>query len=178
MAGFDPNNPFETIRFRNQSHRYFMVDFGLPRFSEIDSYDVLWNGHYINYFETARLYYGKFMQIGTDAFERHGFQIPVYSYNVNMRNAVVAGQSIRVGVRPVSFKKGLIDLFHVLIADGEIKAVGHIVHAVIETKTRSIPYPMPPIVVNIVGQFFAPFIEEMEDFGFKRLSPLSLPLQP
>lgn len=180
MATFNSKEPFEKIKFRNQVNRYFMVDFGLPRFSEIDSYQVLWNGHYINYFETARQYYGRHMNLGTAAFERYGFQIPVYSYNVNMRSAVMAGQNIRVGVRPVSFKKGLIDLFHVLLADDEIKAVGHIVHAVVETTTKSIPYPMPPIVTEIVGQFFAPFMDEMEDFGFKpnSASALSFPLQP
>ena len=154
---------FEMIKFRGGTEKYFVVDFGYPRPSEIDFYQVMWNGHYINYFETSRLYFCKHIEMTTEVFDRYGIQVPVYSYNVQMRNAVLANQKIRVAVRPVSFKKGLLELFHVLIADDEIKAVGTIIHAVIETKTRAIPSPMPEVVNNIIEKMFEPFAPAPKD---------------
>jgi len=52
----------------------------------------------------------------------------------------------------------------------EIKAVGNIIHAVIEKDTRSIPYPIPDLVTNIVAKVFKPFTEEM-DLGVSKHKP-------
>lgn len=160
MPTYNQQNPYEKIKFRGQEMTYFLVDFGMPRFSEIDAYQIMWNGHYINYFETSRQYFTAHLKMGTGLFEKYGFQTPIYSYSVQMRKPVTAEEHLRVGVRPMSFKKGMLDLFHVMIGDGEIKAVGNIVHAVIEKETRSIPYPMPEIVNQIMGRIFAPFESE------------------
>lgn len=167
MATYNLENPFERVKFRGQERKYFMVDFGLPRFSEIDGYQVMWNGHYVNYFENSRVYYNDYLKLGTQLFEDYGFQVPVHSYNVQMRNVVVSTDRIRVGVRPMYFKKGLLELFHLLMVGNEVRAQGSIIHAVIMKDTRMIPYPMPPIVNQIIGRIFAPFKEDLDpkDFG-------------
>lgn len=162
MPQWNAENPFEMIKFRGKEQKYFVVDFGYPRFGEIDGYNVMWNGHYINYFETSRFYYSKYMNLTTKVIEDYGFQVPIYSYNVQMRNPTLQNDRIRVGVRPVSFRKGMLDLFHILLDDKEIKAVGNIIHAVIDKDTRTIPFPVPDVVNEIVGKFFAPFAEEVD----------------
>lgn len=160
MPYYNKENPFEMVKFRGREMKYFVVDFGLPRFSEIDAYQIMWNGHYVNYFESSRQYLAAYMNMGTGLFEKYGFQTPIYSYNVQMRNPVTAQEHVRVAVRPMSFRKGMLDLFHVLMANGEVKAVGNIVHAVIEKETRSIPYPIPDVVNEIIGRIFAPFSDD------------------
>lgn len=161
MAGYDTiemkQNPYENIAFRRREHKYFVVNYGRPRFSELDSYAIMWNGHFVNYFENARQLLGRHTGLDTRLLEEYGFQIPIHSYTVKMRTVVEANDDMRVAVRPLSFKAGLIEFEHLMLVNGEVRATGTTTHAVINNETRSIEYPFPEIVWDVIKRVFTPF---------------------
>jgi YbgC/YbaW family acyl-CoA thioester hydrolase len=154
-------NPFEEIGFRRAVEKYFVVHYGPPRFNELDSYAILWNGHFVNYFENARQQLGKATGLNTRLLEEAGFQIPIYGYNVKLRKPVEANDEMRVAVRPLQFKNGLLEFEHMMMVCDEIRALGNTTHAVIDKKTRSIAYPMPDLVFEIVNRVFSPFAKSV-----------------
>ena len=49
------------------------------RFNEVDSMEVVWHGHYIQYFEEGREAFGEKFGIGYNQVKAHGFTIPIVS---------------------------------------------------------------------------------------------------
>lgn len=156
----DPENPFDWIEFRRKKYKYFVVEYGRPRFQELDSYAIMWNGHFVNYFENARQQLGRFTDLNSRLLEEYGYQIPIHSYHVKMRKPVEANDDMRVAVRPVSFKSGLVDFEHLMLVNGEVHATGTTIHAVLDMKERQIVYPFPDIVWEIVTRVFKPFEDD------------------
>lgn len=152
--------PYEMITYHRRSERYFVVEYGPPRFSELDSYAIMWNGHFVNYFENARQQLGRVTGLNSRLLEEYGFQIPIHSYTVKMRKPVEANDVMRVAVRPLQFKGGLLEFEHLMLVNGEVRATGTTNHAVIEMKTRSIVFPVPQLVTEIIARVFKPFKEE------------------
>ena len=145
------NHKFETIKFRGKSHKYFIHEIGLPRFNELDSYSVVWNGHYVNYFETARLalckYYGFDMKILSDL----GLYLPVSSYSLNIRNPVFAQDRISVAVTPLTLEESsVMDFFHLLIVDKDIRAYGTVRHAAMSKESGSIFLKLPDEILEVL----------------------------
>jgi acyl-CoA thioesterase FadM len=151
------NGPFQDITFQRRTEKYFVAEIGEPRFNELDSYSMVWNGHYINYFANTLQMFGKYANLSAGLLEECGFQIPLYSYFVKMRNPIFANDEMKVGVRPVSFRKGLIEFSHLILVADEVRVTGNTVHAVVDSKTRSMVYPLPELVHAVVGQIFAHF---------------------
>ena len=150
-------NPFEDVPFRRATERYFVVHYGTPRFNELDPYGVLWNGHFVQYFENARQQLGKFTKLNPRILDQAGFHMFVYGYNVKLRKIIEVNDEMRVAVRPLQFKNGLIEFEHLMLVGDEVRAVGNTTHAVIDKNTRSIAYPMPDLVFEIVNRVFQPF---------------------
>ena len=150
-------DPFEMLTFRRETAKYFVVNYGPPRFSELDSYAIMWNGHFVNYFENARQQLGKNTDLNSRLLEEYGFQIPIHSYQVKLRKPIEANDEMRVAVRPPHFKGGLLEFEHLMMVGTEIRATGTTTHAVIDMKTRSIAFPMPELVFQVVNRVFTPF---------------------
>lgn len=153
------SDPFELVTFRRETAKYFLVDYGPPRFNELDSYAIMWNGHFVNYFENARQQLAKYTELNTTLLESYGFQVPIHSYQVKLRKPIEANDAMRVAVRPLHFKGGLLEFEHLMMVGAEIRAVGTTTHAVIEMKTRSIAFPMPELVHDVINRVFKPFHE-------------------
>lgn len=160
LAGFERFCSFENITFQRRTEKYFVVEYGRPRFNELDSYGILWNGHFVNYFENARQMLGRHTRLDTVLLEEYGFQIPIHSYHVKMRKAVEANDDIRVAVRPLHFKGGLVEFQELLLVGDEVRATGTVIHAVLDKVERRIVFPFPEIVFQIVNRVFEPFRDE------------------
>lgn len=55
------------------------------RFPEVDSFDVVWHGHYIGYFEIGRLDLVKRFNLSPDALRQLGFLAPVVDMRCRIR---------------------------------------------------------------------------------------------
>jgi acyl-CoA thioesterase FadM len=151
------SGPFQNISFQRRTEKYFVAEIGVPRVNELDLYSMVWNGHYINYFANTLQMFGKHTNLSAGLLEEYGFQIPLYSYFVKMRNPIFPNDEMRVAVRPVSFRKGLIEFSHLILVADEVRVTGNTIHAVVDSKTRSMVYPLPELVRAVVDQIFAHF---------------------
>lgn len=147
------------VTFHRRTENYFVVEYGRPRFNELDSYAIMWNGHYVNYFENARQLLGRYTDLNSVLLAEYGFHIPIHSYHVKMRKPIEANDDMRVAVRPISFKGGLIEFDHLMLVGDEVRATGTVMHAVIDMKERRIVFPFPEIVNEVIQRVFKPFKE-------------------
>lgn len=143
-------NIFKTIKFRGKSNTYFLYEIGLPRFNELDSYGVVWNGHFINYFEIARLamcrHYGFDMKMLSDM----GCYLPVYSYAANIRKPVFPNDKIIVAVTPILLEESTMDFYHLLLVDNDVRAYCSVRHVAMNKETGSIFMKLPDNVIRVL----------------------------
>jgi YbgC/YbaW family acyl-CoA thioester hydrolase len=141
---------FKKIKFRGKMENYFLYKVGLPRFNELDSYGVVWNGHFVNYFETARLdlcrHYGFDMKLLSD----NGCYLPVYSYSLNIRKPVFARDEMVVAVRPSALEENVMDFSHLLLVNDDIRAYGTVRHVAMSKETGSLFMTLPEHLINIL----------------------------
>ncbi len=53
------------------------------RFNEVDALQIVWHGHYVNYFEEARRAFGRRYGVDYTVFLEHSIAIPVVQLNVD-----------------------------------------------------------------------------------------------
>jgi len=151
------NYRFEHIKFKRKNDKYYIVDFGTPRFSEIDSYHVMWNGHYINYFEAARIELCRHIGFDLDSLVKLGCYLPVYNYDITMKKPVLAGEKISVAVTPQELSHSSIKFKHILLVDGEVRAYGEVQHIPTDTESLNIIYNLSEEIVEILAPFIKVF---------------------
>ncbi len=69
------------------------------RFREVDSYGVVWHGHYLDWLETARLAYAAAFGLDIADLQRRGFRLPMLECHVDYRHAAQLGDTVEVDVR-------------------------------------------------------------------------------
>lgn len=73
--------------------------FRTVRFNEIDPMGILWHGHYISYFEDARVALGNAFGIGYQDFFNQGIKLPVRRVHADYLAPLVYGQTYEVKAR-------------------------------------------------------------------------------
>ena len=71
----------------------------LVRFSEVDSMNVVWHGHYIRYFEDGREDFGNRFSINYLDFYKVGILIPIVKITCNYKKPLVYGDTALVETR-------------------------------------------------------------------------------
>jgi len=142
---------FQTIQHRGSGKRYFVRHFGRPRFNEIDHYGVLWNGHYVNYFELGRHALCLHCRFDMKSLADAGYFLPVASYEIKMRKPVFPRDEITVAVRPSAISENRYEFTHLLLVGDEIRASGVVQHVPVSKETGSIAYQLPPDVAAILS---------------------------
>jgi len=69
------------------------------RFREVDSYGIVWHGHYLDWMETARHAYAAAFGLDIADFQRRGMRFPMLECRLDYRNAARLGDRILVDVR-------------------------------------------------------------------------------
>ena len=147
---------YKEIRFKRKNKRYFFIDCSGARISEIDAYKVLWNGHYVNYFEQARIELCKTKGFNMNTLEDLGFYLPVYHYNIYIKAPVLANESFSIGVRPREFSESSFMFEHVLMVNNEVRAYGEVQHVAVDKQTKQMVFSIPEEVASIMR----PIIED------------------
>lgn len=114
------------------------------RFHEVDSFNILWHGNYINYFEIGRLAFSRQFGLSIDDLARYGLFAPVIDFGCRLKESARYGDEIiiRTGIDPV--EKALLTFRYVLIraSDGKALAEGYTKH-VLMTLERKLLYMLP-----------------------------------
>ena len=63
------------------------------RFNEADMLQIVWHGHYVNYFEEARQAFGEKYGLGYLQVYDQGFSIPIVKINIDYKRALKFGDT-------------------------------------------------------------------------------------
>ena len=66
------------------------------RFSEVDAMKVVWHGHYLMYFEQARMAFGKKYQLEYLDIYKFGYFLPVVDAQCNYLKPCVFGETLKI----------------------------------------------------------------------------------
>jgi len=141
-------------KFRGKNNKYYRSLPQRVRFSEIDQYGVLWNGHYIQYFESARLELCEFFKFNLGSLANAGIALPIHNIEIEIKAPIQRDDTFHIYVRPKRFESGMIDFFHFIKSeDGKLLATSKVRHIlydmekneiikVLNAKTKEVIYPM------------------------------------
>ena len=65
----------------------------LVRFSEVDSLQIVWHGHYVKYLEEAREEFGRAYKLGYYDVEKSGFATPIVKVDINYKRQLHYGDT-------------------------------------------------------------------------------------
>ena len=162
---------FDFAEFNREKSKCFIVNYGSPRFSEVDRYKMLWNGHIINYFEDAtETMFSNLVQkkITSALHEEKGVLVAICDYTVKMRSPVAAKDNMSVVLRPLSFKYGIVEFEQALMVEGKVKFYGKINYILVDAKTMTRLYPVPEYVKKEMDNMFAVFNSDKKEAPEKR----------
>lgn len=114
------------------------------RFPEVDSFDVVWHGHYIGYFEVGRLDLVKRFNLSPDALRQLGFFAPVVDMRCRIRASARYDDNLIVetSVRPTD--RAMLVFAYTLVRerDGQVIAEGETSHVLL-TLEKKMLYEVP-----------------------------------
>ena len=153
---------FDLIKTNRLNAVHFIVNYGVPRFSEIDRYNILLNSQIINYFEDATgIFMSSLIKDGViDSLQEKGVSVAIYDYAVKMRSPIRPKDEMSIALRPTSFKFGLLEFEQSLMVNGKVKAHGRINHVLVEAKTMARVYPIPDFIQKEIDNVFRVFKEQ------------------
>lgn len=104
------------------------------RFSEVDSMQIVWHGHYIKYMEEGREAFGKKYGISYMDWKSTGYMVPLVSVSCNFRKPLQYGDTAVVETRLVDTDAAkIIYTFRIFRAsDHELMATGESVQVFLD----------------------------------------------
>lgn len=66
------------------------------RFHEVDSYHIVWHGHYVSYLEVGREAFGHHYKLGYRHLLERGFRAPIIHVDVDYRQSLRYGDRVRI----------------------------------------------------------------------------------
>jgi len=66
------------------------------RFHEVDSYHIVWHGHYVKYFEVGREAFGKKFGVSYQDLIDKGFRAPIIHVDMDYRRSLKYGDQVRI----------------------------------------------------------------------------------
>ncbi|MBC6996643.1 acyl-CoA thioesterase [Lewinella lacunae] len=66
------------------------------RFNEVDSYHIVWHGHYVGYLEVGREAFGAKYEIGYQHLLDRGVRAPIVHVDIDYRRSLKYGDKVRI----------------------------------------------------------------------------------
>jgi acyl-CoA thioester hydrolase len=114
------------------------------RFHEVDSFDVVWHGHYIGYFEDGRLDLARKFNLSPDALRQLGFYSPVVDMKCRIRASARYDDNliVQTSVRPTD--RAMLVFTYTIIReqDRQVIAEGETSHVLLSLEKKML-YEIP-----------------------------------
>jgi acyl-CoA thioester hydrolase len=121
-------------------------------FSEVDSMDIVWHGHYLRYCETAREYWCSQRQLSYAQMKAVGSVAPVVRCQLEYLAPARQGQLLTVRVARVPETEPFLNLFYEIInPDGVLLCIAETVQVFVDR--QGIPYLSAPPEVEAMFLF-------------------------
>ncbi|MFN7975324.1 MAG: thioesterase family protein [Acidobacteriota bacterium] len=93
------------------------------RFHEVDSYDVVWHGHYVAWLEVARGELARAFGIAHERLAERGYMIPIVSLRLDYKAPARQGDAVVVGARLREPRTAMLELdYEVRHSGGQLLA--------------------------------------------------------
>lgn len=98
-----------------------------PRFSEVDSMNIVWHGSYPLYFEDAREAFGEKYGLGYLFIFNHGYYAPLVELSFQYKKPIAYDMACRVEIMycPTDAAKIIFDYKIYDIKENQLRATGH-----------------------------------------------------
>jgi acyl-CoA thioester hydrolase len=123
------------------------------RFTEVDLYEVVWHGHYLNWFEVSRNELAGKFELDPLTLREAGFLAPVVEVHCQFKEPARPNDElvIRTGMQP-SELANLIFTYEVLHAEtNRVLATGRTVHVLTDSK-GTLLYRIPEPIQQRIGR--------------------------
>jgi acyl-CoA thioester hydrolase len=91
------------------------------RFHEVDSYHIVWHGHYVNYLEVGREAFGQHYKLGYQHMLERGLRAPIIHVDVKYRRSLRYGDRVRILTEYIEVPQAKISFRYTLTSpDGAI----------------------------------------------------------
>lgn len=121
-------NSVRSRAIRRNEPRAFIEDQTtvLVRFNEVDALQIVWHGHYVNYFEEGRRAFGRRLGIDYPAFIEQHIAIPVIHLEVNFLAPARLSDTLVVTTRLLKSESARLDFDYEIrrTADATLLATG------------------------------------------------------
>lgn len=96
------------------------------RFSEVDSYGVVWHGRYLSWFEEARNDLARSYGFTPSVLARHGYQLPVRDVSMTFKSPAGLDDEVLVGIRFHPAETAVIDFEYRVVSaeEGRLMVTG------------------------------------------------------
>ena len=126
------------------------------RFHEVDSFDVVWHGHYPGYFEIGRLDLAKKFDLSPDALRQLGFFAPVVDMRCRIRASARYDDNliVQTAVRPTD--RAMLVFTYTIIreSDRQVIAEGETSHVLL-TLEKKMLYEVPQELRSLITRMLA-----------------------
>lgn len=114
------------------------------RFCDVDSFDVVWHGHYLQYFEIGRLELSGKFSLTPDYIKRSGYIAPVVDLGCRFRVPARYGDEIIIKTTVDPSETGSLTFRYELLraSDGAVLAEGYTTHVLLTIDGKMI-YTVP-----------------------------------
>lgn len=126
------------------------------RFHEVDSFNVVWHGHYLKYFEMGRLALSEKFGLSVGDLKAMGYVAPVVELGCRFRGPARYGDEIIIRTHVAPTDRALLT-FRYTVARGSgepILAEGHTSHVLL-TEAGTMLYEIPSEIAQAVGKMIS-----------------------
>jgi len=138
-----------SISHVREIKQYHRISLRVP-FRDVDSWGLIWHGHYFSFVDQARLELLKRFSISFSEFPKLGFVMPVVHAQINLRAPAKADELIHVDVAMIGGRGAMVEThFRVMAAETKNKKLADGFTKQVFTRTDgSLLYHMPKVVAS------------------------------
>ena len=124
------------------------------RFYEVDSYRVVWHGHYIAWFEVGRNEFAARFGLDPDQLKELGLMAPVVDVRCSFKRAAAFGDTVIIQTTMERCETAKLIFRYTVMRDNEVLAEGSTTHVLTDLKGTML-YQVPLDVQQRLEKMFA-----------------------
>lgn len=123
-----------------------------PAFYEVDPMAVVWHGHYVKYFELARMALMRRFDYDYQHMYDSGYFWPIVDMRLRYVKSAHLNQSLIVRAEITEYESRLkVDYLITSAADGERLTKGYTIQVAVDVKTKQLQYVCPSVLWEKLG---------------------------
>ncbi len=124
------------------------------RFYEVDSYQVVWHGHYIAWFEVGRNEFASSFGLDPEQLKEIGLMAPVVDLRCTFKRAAAFGDEILIQTTMQRSETAKLIFHYTVMCNKEVLAEGSTTHVLTDLKGIML-YQIPPEAKQRLEKMFA-----------------------